>query len=81
MRLSGKHETSNINKYTIGIANRGASIRIPNETIKNGKGYFEDRRPASNIDPYLVCCLILQGVNDDLCIVKNKYRDEINYII
>jgi glutamine synthetase len=81
MRLSGKHETSNINSYTIGRANRGASIRIPNETMKNNKGYFEDRRPAANIDPYLVCSLILQGVNDDLHIVKNMRRESIDYII
>lgn len=81
MRLSGKHETSNINNFSIGIANRGSSIRIPNETVKNNKGYFEDRRPAANIDPYLVCTLILQGVNDDLHVVKNKYTEQIDYII
>ena len=27
--------------------------------FKNGgRGYIEDRRPASNIDPYIVCSLI-----------------------
>jgi glutamine synthetase len=81
MRLSGKHETSNINSFTIGVANRGSSIRIPNETVKNNKGYFEDRRPAANIDPYLVCSLILQGVNDNLYILKNKMMETIDYII
>lgn len=25
----------------------------------NGKGYIEDRRPASNIDPYLVCAMLV----------------------
>ena len=34
--------------------NRGASVRVGYETIANGCGYFEDRRPASNMDPYLV---------------------------
>jgi glutamine synthetase len=63
-RMSGKLETSSFNIFTDGIANRGCSIRRGNETFKNGKGYFEDRRPSSNCDPYLVtskifetCCL------------------------
>ena len=41
-----------------GVANRGASIRVGRETEQNGKGYFEDRRPASNMDPYVVTSLI-----------------------
>ena len=35
---------------------------IRNETVKNGKGYFEDRRPAANINPYQVTSTILQTV-------------------
>lgn len=64
LRLTGIHETSSYNKFTYGIGTRNTSVRIPNQTIKDGCGYFEDRRPASNIDPYLatstlfkVCCL------------------------
>lgn len=53
LRLTGKHETADMNTFTYGVANRGASIRIPRETEAKGYGYFEDRRPASNIDPYL----------------------------
>ena len=41
-----------------GVANRGASIRVGRETEQNGKGYFEDRRPASNMDPYVVTAMI-----------------------
>lgn len=37
-----------------GVANRGASIRIPREAEKSGRGYMEDRRPAANCDPYRV---------------------------
>lgn len=59
-RMSGKHETSSYEKFTFGRANRGASVRIPNETIKNNCGYFEDRRPGANCDPYLVSSLILE---------------------
>lgn len=36
------------------MANRGASIRIPRGVAEDKKGYFEDRRPSSNCDPYSV---------------------------
>ncbi|XP_018324881.1 glutamine synthetase 2 cytoplasmic [Agrilus planipennis] len=54
-RLTGRHETSSITDFSAGVANRGASIRIPRDCAKHGKGYLEDRRPASNCDPYSVC--------------------------
>ncbi|XP_054612677.1 glutamine synthetase-like isoform X2 [Dunckerocampus dactyliophorus] len=53
-RLTGHHETANINKFTAGVADRFASIRIPLQVSHDNKGYFEDRRPAANCDPYLV---------------------------
>lgn len=53
------HETSSVDKFSFGVANRAASFRIPTSTnAANGKGYIEDRRPASNIDPYIVGALI-----------------------
>jgi glutamine synthetase len=54
LRMTGKHETAAYDKFSHGVANRGVSIRIPTSTFKNEKGYFEDRRPASNMEPYLV---------------------------
>jgi len=59
-RMTGEHETSSMETFSYGVADRGASIRIPNDTKRLGKGYFEDRRPASNMDPYLVTSLILE---------------------
>lgn len=59
-RLTGEHETSSINKFSHGVANRGASVRIGNETIKNNKGYFEDRRPSSTMNPYLVTAKLFE---------------------
>lgn len=59
MRMSGQHETSSFDNFTFGRANRGASVRIPNSVLNDSKGYFEDRRPASNCDPYLVTSLIM----------------------
>lgn len=59
-RLTGIHETSNFKEFSYGVGNRAASFRIPTSTAAaNGKGYIEDRRPASNIDPYIVCSIIL----------------------
>ena len=60
MRLSGKWETADINTFTYGVADRGASVRIPRFTERDKKGYFEDRRPASNMDPYLVTAKIAE---------------------
>jgi glutamine synthetase len=59
-RLTGRHETASIHKFSYGVANRGASIRIPRDTEAEKKGYFEDRRPASNADPYVVTAKIFQ---------------------
>ncbi|XP_074655306.1 glutamine synthetase-like [Tubulanus polymorphus] len=53
-RLTGAHETSSIHDFSAGVANRGASIRIPRQVMADGFGYFEDRRPSSNCDPYSV---------------------------
>ena len=53
-RLTGLHETQSIDKFTYGVSDRGASIRIPINVSRNDfKGYLEDRRPSSNLDPYL----------------------------
>ncbi|CAF2045160.1 unnamed protein product [Brassica rapa] len=57
-RLTGKHETAYINTFSWGVANRGASVRVGRDTEKEGKCYFEDRRPASNMDPYVVTSMI-----------------------
>jgi len=59
-RLTGKHETANINTWKYGVANRGASVRIPRDAHNQGYGYFEDRRPASNMDPYVVTSKIAE---------------------
>lgn len=54
LRMTGEHETSDYNSFSSGVGSRCASVRIPSTTQKDGKGYFEDRRPSSNCDPYLV---------------------------
>ncbi|KMZ65103.1 Glutamate--ammonia ligase [Zostera marina] len=59
-RLTGRHETADINAFSWGVANRGASVRVGRDTEKEGRGYFEDRRPASNMDPYVVTSMIAE---------------------
>lgn len=61
-RLTGKHETAPYNKFTYGVSNRGASVRIPWQVARDKKGYAEDRRPNANVDPYVVTRLILETV-------------------
>ncbi|XP_055548550.1 glutamine synthetase 1, mitochondrial-like [Wyeomyia smithii] len=58
-RLVGRLETSSIDNFSWGIADRSTSVRIPRSVANAGKGYFEDRRPSSNCDPYSVCNAIL----------------------
>lgn len=60
LRLTGQHETAPINKFSWGSSDRGASVRIPNKVAKQGYGYFEDRRPGANADPYQVAAKLIQ---------------------
>ncbi len=63
MRLTGKHETAAITEFTYGVADRGASIRVPHSFVNNGyKGYLEDRRPNSQGDPYQITSQILKTI-------------------
>ncbi|KAL5560454.1 hypothetical protein UlMin_036665 [Ulmus minor] len=60
-RLTGKNETAEINTFSLqGVGSRGGSVRIGRGTEKEGKGYFEDRRPSSNMDPYVVTSMIAE---------------------
>ena len=61
-RLTGLHETCDINTFRWGVSDRGASIRVPWQVHRDGKGYLEDRRPASNCDPYVVSQKLIQTI-------------------
>ena len=64
-RLTGLHETQSINDFSYGVSDRGASIRIPIGTVEDGwKGRLEDRRPASNADPYTVAAAIVKTTKE-----------------
>ncbi|KAI9715509.1 MAG: glutamate--ammonia ligase [Chrysothrix sp. TS-e1954] len=62
-RMTGQHETASYDKFTWGVANRGASCRINRACQDEGKGYFEDRRPASNADPYQITGAIVETLS------------------
>ena len=66
-RLTGQHETQSIDQFSYGVSDRGASIRIPVGTVEDGwKGRLEDRRPASNADPYKVAAAIVKTTKEAL---------------
>jgi glutamine synthetase len=62
-RLTGKHETQSIDKFSWGISDRGASIRVPKSVGETWKGYLEDRRPASNANPYRILNVISESLD------------------
>ena len=65
LRLTGLHETQAIDKFSYGIADRGASIRVPHSFANNGyKGYLEDRRPNSQGDPYQIASRVLKTISE-----------------
>lgn len=61
-RLTGSHETAHYSEFRYGVGDRGASIRIPWQVEQDKAGYFEDRRPNANCDPYVVARLITNTV-------------------
>ena len=64
LRLTGLHETQAIDKFNYALSDRGASVRLPVNFIRNGyKGYLEDRRPNSEADPYQIVSRILKTVS------------------
>lgn len=64
-RLTGLHETCSISDFRYGVSDRGASIRIPMASANDGCGYLEDRRPSANMDPYIVCALLMETVCEE----------------
>ncbi|MEX0325960.1 MAG: glutamine synthetase beta-grasp domain-containing protein [Puniceicoccaceae bacterium] len=65
LRLTGLHETQSIDKFSWGVADRGASVRVPHSFIKNDyKGYLEDRRPNSQGDPYKIVGRVLKTIEE-----------------
>lgn len=64
LRLTGLHETQSIDKFNYGLADRGASVRVPHAFINDGyKGYLEDRRPNSQGDPYQIAARVLKTIS------------------
>ena len=61
-RLTGLHETAPIDKFSFGIGNRGASVRIPRSVALEGCGYIEDRRPGANANPYEVAAVLVETI-------------------
>jgi glutamine synthetase len=60
-RLTGEHETCSWKEFKSGVSDRTASVRIPYNAFVEKRGYFEDRRPNSNADPYRVARVLLES--------------------
>jgi glutamine synthetase len=73
-RLTGHHETSSSDVFSYGVGNRASSVRIPTSTAADKKGYIEDRRPASDIDPYVVGAVIIDTTVNDVTLIDDLYR-------
>ncbi|CAD7682602.1 unnamed protein product [Nyctereutes procyonoides] len=74
--LTGFHETSNINDFSASVANHGASTCIPWTVCQEKKGYFEDRCPSANCNPFsmteaLIRTCLLNETGDEPFQYKN----------
>jgi len=70
-RLTGANETSSIKDFGWGIGDRTKSIRIPSSINEpNAIGYIEDRRPASNGDPYQIVERMVRTILTDDTLVE-----------
>lgn len=72
-RMDGNCESSKFDEFSFGEMNRAASVRIPKQTAKNGNGYYEDRRPSSNVDGYIVSSLIFSATCLDGKLIEEIY--------
>lgn len=82
-RLTGLHETCDIDTFKAGAADRGASIRIPRPVEEKGYGYLEDRRPGANSDPYLVAARLITticGIDESVFQFRSWPRQTANAI-
>jgi glutamine synthetase len=59
-RLTGTHETSSLHEFSYSVGGRHTSVRIPRSVAAVGGGYFEDRRPAANADPYAIGTVMIE---------------------
>jgi len=76
-RLTGANETCSINEFRYGIGDRTASIRIPSSIEdKTTPGYLEDRRPASNGDPYEIINVLIKTICSDEKVEKKKKAEK-----
>ncbi len=80
LRLTGGFETQSIDKFSWGVSDRGASIRVPQDTAKEWKGYVEDRRPGSNADPYKIIREVSKSLDtaEEILEIKTNMKSNVN---
>ncbi|GFN88365.1 glutamine synthetase [Plakobranchus ocellatus] len=73
-RLIGFFCTASGN-FTYGVENRDACVRISRQVAQDKKGFLEDRRPASNFDPYLVTEALVRVIVLGEETLRNPYAE------
>eukprot|EP00927_Polykrikos_kofoidii_P048980 TRINITY_DN43133_c0_g1_i1.p1 TRINITY_DN43133_c0_g1~~TRINITY_DN43133_c0_g1_i1.p1 ORF type:complete len:522 (-),score=69.16 TRINITY_DN43133_c0_g1_i1:197-1762(-) len=71
LRLTGVDCVTSIDTFSHGVGRRDCSIRITRNVANQDCGYYEDRRPAANADPYLVTKMVVAttlSIDDDAAI-------------
>lgn len=61
-RLIGQFCASRADKFSWGVADRTASVKISKIVASKKKGYFEDRRPGADADPYVVISTLIKTI-------------------
>ena len=51
--------------FSYAVANPKVAVNIPRSAETDGRGYFEDRRPPSDCDPYVVISELTRSTFED----------------
>lgn len=63
-RLQGNLMATPRRQFSAGVATKNVCVRVPRQTQAAGRGFFEDRRPGANVEPYRA----MQALVETLCL-------------
>uniref|UniRef100_K1PQH3 glutamine synthetase n=1 Tax=Magallana gigas TaxID=29159 RepID=K1PQH3_MAGGI len=71
-----EHWIPKVDEFTFGVGlKRSTTVRIPKLVDMDGRGYFEDRRPGSNMDPYAAADVLVRA-----CILGDFLKPGFEYL-
>ena len=65
LRLIGDHFIPSYKVFTAGEMDKFACVRIPVRVAEERRGYFEERRPAADCDPYVATLAFMKAIYTD----------------